>query len=136
MDHPDIAELADWLGEDAVARARLRAWREGECTRREAIDRRNRALLELARAALVSCSISSVADRLAAEICRYRAGGWLRDRLAGENPHPPGSRRAALWAILAAVDRDLSPRQVRRLLAIGERNGQKPAVQVCRDQGG
>jgi hypothetical protein len=55
-------------------------------------------------------------DRMSTVLRSYRADVWPRTRLFAENPHPPGSLRWRLWAALAAVDRDLSPRQLRRIL--------------------
>ena len=62
---------------------------------------------------LTTCRQRAVATALS----RYYAGGWRHERTRSQNPHPEGSLRAQLWAVLRAVDRPIGERQVRAILA-------------------
>jgi hypothetical protein len=56
------------------------------------------------------------AGRLAADLGKYRSSAWARDRLKVDCPYPQQDRRATFYRILRLVDRDLSRRQVARIL--------------------
>jgi hypothetical protein len=63
------------------------------------------------------------AGRLSSDLSGYRGNGWIRDRLAEVCPYGSGDRKATFWAILRLSDRDLSARQVRRILRGGHQPG-------------
>jgi hypothetical protein len=57
------------------------------------------------------------ASRLARELGHYRGTAWAaRDRYAAANPYPAGNLRATLWLVLKLRDRDISRRQLERIL--------------------
>ncbi|WP_063682819.1 hypothetical protein [Bradyrhizobium stylosanthis] len=63
-------------------------------------------------------SASAAAESIAARLARYRAGpDWKRDCTADGIPYRD-TLRGHCWAILRAVDRPLSARRIRALLAM------------------
>jgi hypothetical protein len=117
---PMLVLIGDWLGAGAVGdllevldpEASRRAWLAA------AIEHRDRLLREAAAGRWPDLSITARAVLLARQLARYRATAWQRDRIRIENPYPPGELRTVLWQALRLVDRDLSQRHARRILAI------------------
>lgn len=124
---PLLVLIGDWLG-DGAAGDLIEAL-DPEASRRtwlaEAIERRDRLLREAAACHCPSLSIAARGELLASRLRRYRTSAWQRDRIRTTNPYPAGELHAVLWQALRLVDRDLSPRQARRILATG--SGQWPA---------
>jgi hypothetical protein len=118
-EHPDsgVRAIADWLG--SGARGDLRRCLASP-RRDDALARRNAALRAAARILGDDLSLSERARMVALAARRYRAAGWRHDRVKPVCPHPAGSLRAALFAALRAVDRDLSCRTLRRILGDSE----------------
>lgn len=71
------------------------------------------------------------ATRLAAKLSRYRALTWPRTRLAAQDPHLPDTVESQLWQALKLVDRDLSRRQVARI--IGDASGHAEDLSMSTD---
>jgi hypothetical protein len=63
-------------------------------------------------------SITAAAESIAPRLARYRAGpDWKRDRTA-ETIEYRDTLRGHCWAVLKAVDRPLSARRIRAVLAM------------------
>jgi hypothetical protein len=111
--------VADWLRQGAPGDLfeHLGAEnRRGHSARREAAYARRNAALRAAAARWSDLPPADQARLLHAELGRYSAIAWARERHHATNPHPPGSMRWHLWAALAAVDRVPGRRQIQRIL--------------------
>lgn len=114
-DHPDIGVqavgdmLADRVGPDGDPGLQLGV----------AVAIRDRLLRRFAAREFSEMpAIAHQARAIAVLYGRFRAAGWLLNRAKAANPYPADSRHACFWALSRLLDRDLSERQLRRVLAV------------------
>jgi hypothetical protein len=79
--------------------------------------------LRLTRRDALVRSLKLSSARLSSELSRYRTIAWVLDRTKDDNPYQAGDRRSKFFQILKITDRDLSARQVRRILRAGHQTG-------------
>jgi hypothetical protein len=84
----------------------------------QAIEARNRLLIEAASRHFAGQSSRSTANGLRGALVRYREGAWRRHRIEGECPERLcGKVEQYCWMILRARDCVPSERTIRRALA-------------------
>lgn len=84
----------------------------------EALDRRDQLVREMAGRFFVGYSASATASAIHTELIRYRASGWVRERVEPECPvRHRGRLREFAWHILMTKDFIPSVRALRRTLA-------------------